>query len=80
MVNFIKLRKILFQCRNSLVESFSSARIKVVVDLVVGVGVGVDTCGKGVGVDCGIGRGMVVLAVIEVSGITVTGMVRKDSP
>ncbi|GJT43722.1 hypothetical protein Tco_0952437 [Tanacetum coccineum] len=38
----------------------------------VGIGVGVD--GYGRGVNGGIGEGMVVAATVEISGITITGM------
>ncbi|GJY32499.1 hypothetical protein Tco_0416968 [Tanacetum coccineum] len=58
-------------------EKSGRARIEVVVGSVVGAGVGV-------GVDCygrrviyGIVRGMVGAAVVDVFGITVTGMVRS---
>ncbi|GKC17171.1 hypothetical protein Tco_1013953, partial [Tanacetum coccineum] len=46
-----------------------------VVASVVGAGVGVDCCG--IGVNGGIVGGMVVAAAVEVSGITVTGTVKR---
>ncbi|GJY20834.1 hypothetical protein Tco_0393400 [Tanacetum coccineum] len=59
-------------------EKSRSAGIEVVVVSVVGVrvGVGVECCGRGV-IGGIVGR-MVSAAIVEVSGITVTGMVRKD--